>query len=327
MKSLIIFFISVMLSNALCAQDKHQKSLILMGSGFEITAYHNDTEVAWNAINAGIQEIERIEHLISSWDVDSQTSLINKSAGIQPVKVDQELYELIQRAIQISIVTDGAFDISYASMDRIWRFDGSMKTFPAHEKVAKAAQFINYRNIILNEVDSTVYLREQGMKIGFGALGKGYAAQRAKLKMQSLGIERGVVNASGDLFAWGGKGQPFGVVIADPKSKDNALCKLSLTDGAIVTSGNYEKYVLFNGKRYAHIIDPRTGYPTVGIKSVTIAADNPELADALSTTVFVLGVKDGLTLIGQLPGVECLIVDDQNQIHLSNGMKFEKEGI
>lgn len=303
-------------------EERHTKVVKLMGSRFEITAIHQNPQMAWNAINGAIDEISRIEKLISSWDPNSQTSEVNKQAGISPVKVDKELFDLIKRSIQISKITNGAFDISYASMDRIWKFDGTMESMPSSEEVRQAASKIDFRNIILDINERTVFLKEKGMKIGFGAIGKGYAAQKAKELMVNKGIVNGVVNASGDLIAWGHDvdGSNIEVAIADPKNKDKVLSWLVVDNGAVVTSGDYERYVMFNGMRFAHIIDPRTGYPTTGIKSVTIVTANPELADALSTSVFVLGVKEGLTLINQLPGVECLIITDQDELKFSQNL-------
>lgn len=321
---LIILMVVVQLQVLGQSLERHSKVVKLMGSRFEITAIHENPQVAWDAINAGIAEITRIEKLISSWDPNSQTSEVIRQAGIQPVEVDKELFDLINRALQISRITDGAFDISYASMDKIWKFDGSMTERPSAEVVANAASKIDYKNILLNSYNQTVFLKEKGMKIGFGAIGKGYAAQKAKEVMSGMGIRNGVVNASGDLIAWGKneKGELFQVGIADPKNKDQVLSWLNVENTSVVTSGDYERFVMFDKVRYAHIIDPRTGYPTTGIKSVTIITANPELADALSTSVFVLGVERGIAFVNQLPGVECLIITDQDQIKTSENLSL-----
>lgn len=326
--SLTISCLLIFSCAAMAQQDqKHQKTLLLMGSRFEVAAIHQDAQLAWDGINAAISEITRIEKLISSWDPNSQTSLINKNAGIKPVKVDKELFSLIQRAVQISNITGGAFDISYASMDRIWKFDGSMKSMPAAEVVEEASSKIGFQNIQLDPERGEVFLKNKGMKIGFGAIGKGYAAQKSKEKMVALGITNGVVNASGDLIAWGNdvNGEKFKVGIADPANKDRVLMRLNVDNASVVTSGDYERFVKFNGVRYSHIIDPRTGYPTTGIKSVSIICANPELADALSTSVFVLGVEQGLNLINQLDGVECLIITDTDEVKVSNRLEFNNK--
>ncbi len=309
------------------AQNKIEqtKVLLLMGSRFEVTAVADNESIAWNAINAGIEEITRIERLISSWDAHSQTSEINRQAGIQAVKVDKELFDLIFRAKKISTLTKGAFDISYASMDRIWKFDGSMTAMPSPEKVAQAKAKINWQNILLDRIQQTVFLKEKGMKIGFGAMGKGYAANRAKAIMEKTkGIQGGIVNAGGDLIAWGESNTPEGwaIKIADPKDKNKMIGSIQLQNQAIVTSGDYEKFVVFDSKRYAHIIDPRTGYPTTGIKSVTIISPDAELSDALATSVFVMGVIEGMALINKINGVEGLIVTDADELLTTENLKL-----
>ena len=304
---------------------EHKKVLKLMGTRFEIGAVAQNDTLAWAAIEAGIAEIERIEKLISSWDKDSQTSEINRNAGIQPVVVDQELYDLIFRALKVAKLTAGAFDISFASMDRIWKFDGSMTQMPSEAAVEKAALKIDWEKIMLNAEARTVFLLDKGMKIGFGGIGKGYAANQAKLLMSKMpGIMGGVVNAAGDLLAWGDRPseKEWVIKIADPLKKEDALGWLQINDAAVVTSGDYERYVEFGGKRYAHIIDPRTGYPTTGIKSVTVVCPYAEVADALATSIFVLGKEKGLQLVNQLKGVECLIVTDENDILTSTQLQL-----
>lgn len=304
---------------------EHKKVLKLMGTRFEIGAVAENDTLAWAAIEAGITEIERIEKLISSWDETSQTSAINRNAGIRPVQVDQELYDLIFRALKVAKLTEGAFDISFASMDRIWRFDGSMSQMPNPEEVKKAAAKINWEKVMLNPTERTVFLLDKGMKIGFGGIGKGYAANQAKLLMAKMpGIKGGVVNAAGDLLAWGDRPseKDWVIKIADPVKSADALGWLQINDGAVVTSGDYERYVEFAGKRYAHIIDPRTGYPTTGIKSVTVVCSYAEVADALATSIFVLGQQKGIQLVNQLKGVECLIVTDDNEILTSKHLQL-----
>lgn len=324
---LIIMVVYLTAYTVIGQAPKHNKVVKLMGTRFEITAIHEDAQNAWDGINSAIAEVTRVERLISSWDPNSQTSAINKNAGISPVEVDQELFDLITRSIHISKLTNGAFDISFASMDKIWKFDGSMMVMPSPFIVKNAAAKINFKNIVLDKENLTVYLKEKGMKIGFGAIGKGYAAQKAKEKMVDLGIQNGVVNASGDLIAWGKQenGNPFKVGIADPLNKAQMMSWLNIENGAIVTSGDYESFVIFDGKRYAHIIDPRTGYPTTGIKSVTIICPSPELADALATSVFILGTTEGLKLINQLKGIESLIITDDNEMITSNNLELSNK--
>jgi|TARA_R110002020_G_scaffold63136_1_gene168308 thiamine biosynthesis lipoprotein len=297
-----------------------------MGSRFEITVVANDSVEGSKAINLAIEEITRIEKLISSWDPNSQTSEINKNAGVQPVRVDSELFQLIERAIGISKITDGAFDISYASMDRIWKFDGSMKVMPSKEEIKASVAKVGFKNIILDKTNTTVFLKHEGMKIGFGAIGKGYAADKAKAMLISKGISAGIINASGDMNTWGKQpnGNTWKVAITNPMDKHKVFAVLPIKNGAVVTSGNYEKFVEFNGKRLTHIIDPRTGYPSSGLISVTVFAPKAELADALATSVFVMGKDVGLSRINQMPKIECVIIDDQGNIFTSDNIEIEK---
>lgn len=324
-----ILFAFFLTSNLIAQGDRvnHKRTLKLMGSRFDITVVAQDTITANNYIDLAVEEITRIERLISSWDPDSQTSLINKNAGIQPVKVDSELFNLIDRAKKISKLTNGAFDISYASMDRIWKFDGSMTQMPSEEEIKESVAKVGYENILLDTDAETVFLKNMGMKIGFGAIGKGYAADKAKALLMEKGVSGGIINASGDLTTWGKQydGKDWMVAITNPLNKSHVFSWLPIIDAAVVTSGNYEKYVEFDGKRYTHIIDPRTGYPSTGILSVSIFTKNAELADALSTSIFVMGVTTGLDFINQLNGVECVIVDDKNAIHTSHNIEFNKE--
>ena len=305
-------------------QKSHKKVLLLMGSRFEITAISEDETQAWKGINAAIEEIIRIEKLISSWDSNSQTSQVNQNAGIKSVKVDKELFDLIKRAKKISTLTNGAFDISYASMDKIWKFDGSVTTVPSENDIKDSVAKINFKDIILDETESTVFLKTEGMKIGFGAIGKGYAANRGMKIMKDLGIESGIVNAGGDLITWGkeANGSDWSIGVSNPKNKLKVLAWLTVGEMAVVTSGNYEKYIMINGERYSHIIDPRSGYPVHGLKSVTIICPDAELADALATSVFILGREKGIHLIDQLKGVEVMVVDDNDEITTSSNLKL-----
>ncbi|MDQ2178601.1 FAD:protein FMN transferase [Marinifilum sp. D714] len=326
MRRLLTMAFFLVLSLITYGQHKsHKKILLLMGSRFEITAVTKDAVRANAAIEAGINEIQRIEKLISSWDSDSQTSAIIRNAGIKPVQVDRELFNLIRRSKKISGLTHGAFDISYASMDKIWKFDGSMIQMPDSANVARSVSKINYKDIILVNENTSVFLKKKGMKIGFGAIGKGYAANKALEVMSKMGLDGALVNASGDLITWGKDedGKDWKIGISNPKEKDKIFSWLSIGETAVVTSGNYEKFVSFNGKRYSHIIDPRTGYPVSGLSSVTIICPNAELADALATSVFVLGAKSGLQLINKLNGVECILVTDNQEMLTSSNLKLE----
>ncbi|WP_421812594.1 FAD:protein FMN transferase [Flagellimonas sp.] len=302
-----------------------KRTLKLMGTRFEITVVAPNEEIGYINIDEAVSEIERVEKLISSWDKDSETTLINKNAGIKPVKVNRELLNLIERSIKISEITDGAFDITYASMDNIWKFDGTMDKVPTEAEIKNSVSKVGFKKIQLDAENQTVYLPEKGMKIGFGAIGKGYAADRAKELLVSKDVKGGIINASGDLTTWGTKvtGEKWLVGIANPLSKDKVFSWLPIIESSVATSGNYEKYIELDGKKYSHIIDPRTGYPTRGINSVSIFAKQAELCDALATAVFTMGRDVGLHMINQIDGVEAVVVDSENKVHKSSGIMFD----
>ena len=323
MKKFLVFSVLVLFGLGTYAQSTFVRTLKLMGCHFEITVVAKDQVEGDRYIDMAVAEITRIEKLISEWDPTTQTSLINQNAGIKPVKVDPELFSLIERSIQISKITDGAFDISFAAMDKIWKFDGSMTRMPEEDEIKQSVAKVGYKNIILNKEDGTVFLKFPGMKIGFGAIGKGYSADKSKALLMGKGVVAGMVNASGDLNCWGKKpdGSPWLVGITNPVNKDKVFSWFPIENSAVVTSGSYENFVVFNGTRYTHIIDPRTGYPAHGLASVTIFAPNAELADALATSVFVLGTETGLNFVSQLRGVECVLVDDNGKIYYSKGIE------
>lgn len=311
------------------AQEKYttaHRTVRLMGNRFDFTIVAKHDSIAKRYIDLAIAEVQRIEKLISSWDSYSETSKINSNAGVQAVQVSEELFKLIERSLQISKVTDGAFDISYAAMDTIWRFNVAMDYAPTTKQIDRSVAHVGYKNIVLNTEEQTVYLPQKGMKIAFGAIGKGYAADKVKSLLQAKGVVGGIINASGDLTTWGTQvsGKKWMVGITNPLDKEKIFSWLPVVESSVATSGNYEKYILFKGDKYSHIIDPRTGWPSKGVNSVTVFAKKAELCDALATSVFVMGVETGLSVINQLAGVEVIIVDENNKIHKSNGIVLQK---
>jgi thiamine biosynthesis lipoprotein len=322
----ILFIVFLFTTVLATSQITHKRKLFMLGSPFEVTAVAKDTIKANEYIDLAVAEVKRIENLISDWIPTTQISEINRNAGIKPVKVDTEVFELVERAIKISQITNGAFDISYASMDKIWKFDGSMKVMPTEEAIKKSVAKIGYKNIILNPKEHTIFLKLEGMKLGLGGIGQGYIADKVKDLLFSKGCVSGIINVSGDINAWGKQpdGKPWTVGIVNPLNKNKIFATFPIEDSAVETSGSYEKYVIFNGIRYSHIIDPRTGYPAKGVVSVSVFAKQTEIADALATGIFVLGVEVGLDLVNQIKGIECIIVDDKGKIHSSNGIDIKK---
>ena len=302
-----------------------RKSLKLMGNQFEFSVVADDERWAQACIEEAITEIQRIEKLLTTFSDSSQTNQINEKAGIAPVKVDQEVFDLIERSLRISALTQGAFDITYGSIDKsLWNFDQSMISLPDERTAKKMVRLINFRNVILDKQHRTVFLKERAMRIGFGGIGKGYAADRAKAVMKKSGVKDGIVNAAGDLTVWGRQpnGDGWTIGIADPRKKHLPFASLQLTDISVATSGNYEKFAIIDGVKYSHTIDPKTGYPVRGIKSVTIIAGSAEIADAMATPVMVMGIKAGLHLIDQIKGIACIIIDDNDTIYTSKNINL-----
>ena len=294
-----------------------QRNELLMGNRFDLGVVGDDEVKANQALEKSIIEIKRIEALLSTYQANSQINQVNSNAGISPVKVDEEVFNLVERAQRISELTQGAFDLSYGSLDKsLWNFDQNMKQLPSKELAKNAVHLINFKNILLDRANETIFLAKKGMRIGFGGIGKGYAADQAKKVLVGLGFTDGIVNASGDMCAWGKRadGEDWTVGISNPDFPKDILSEFSLNDSAVATSGNYEKFVLIDGQKYSHTIHPKTGFPIQGIKSVTVFAPFAELADALTTPIAVMGVEVGLHLMNQMKGVACIIIDDANQV-------------
>ena len=297
-----------------------------MGNNFTISVVDEDESVAQTHIQTAIDEIRRIEQLFTTFKCDSQTNLINDNAGLQPVMVDKEVYDLIERSIAISKITQGAFDISYGSIDKsLWNFDKTMTKLPSVEEAKKIVHLINYQNIVLNPANHSVFLKEKGMRIGFGGIGKGYAAEMVKRLLIKNGVQSGIINASGDLTTWGNQpdGKPWTIGIADPDRPQAAFSYIKISNKAVATSDNYEKFILIDGKKYSHTIDPKTGLPISGIKSVTVISNNAELADAMATPIAVMGINAGLYLINQMPDLYCIIIDDHNKVYTSKNIHLK----
>ncbi len=317
--------ISLALARSKIVTKAHHHSILLMGCHFVITSVHQNPNIAWGGIRAAVTEISRIESLISSWSEDSETHEININAGIRPVRVNAELFNLIERSIKVSKLTSGAFDISGTLSRDYWAFDGSHHKMLAQEKIIQLRQLIDFRKIVLDLDHQTIFLKDKGMKIGFGGIAKGYAAYRAQEVMKTIGVDSGLINASGDLVFWGnppGK-QRWEINIPDPRNRESSILNIGLPFGSVVTSGSYENFTIIDGKRYSHIVDPRTALPVTNLKSVSVISPNPELADALATAVSVMGAKDGFALINKLKGIECIAIDEEDKLHFSHNLQTE----
>lgn len=318
------FFLFLIIGFSTQAQVLRKRTTMLMGGRFDISIVAQDSLLAEKNIDTIIAEISRIEFLISDWKPTSQVSEVNQNAGIRPVKVDREVLKLTQRALYFSEITQGGFDISFAAMEKIWKFDGSMTTLPTAEAIKKSVEKVGYKNIVIDTLQSTIFLKLKGMKIGFGALGEGYATDKCRAMMLAKGIQAGIINASGDMSTWGTQPnkKPWNIGITNPFKTNKLVTTIALKNGAVTTSGSYQKFVILNGKRYSHIINPATGYPATGLCSVTVVGPNAEMANGFSTSLMVLGQKKGLELLKKFPDYSCIMITDRGKIVKSGKRNF-----
>ncbi len=273
------------------------------------------------AAEAVFAEFDRIDRSMSEWKTGSQLSAVNAGAGLRAVEVDQELFDLLSRALALSRLTDGAFDPTFASMWGLWTFgDDGVRRPPAREEVERRRPLIDWRKVTLDPARRTVFLHTAGMKLGLGGIAKGYATDRAAALLRARGVESFLIKAGGELFAAGTKGgRPWRVGLRDPRG-EGSFAVIDLSDRAFDTSGDYERFFMADGVRYHHIIDPASGYPATASRSATVLAEDATTADALSTALFVMGPERGMALVESLPGVEAVIVGADNQVVLSTGL-------
>ncbi|MFQ5579469.1 MAG: FAD:protein FMN transferase [Nitrospiria bacterium] len=291
----------------------------LMGTRVVIKAFGYDQNRIDQAIRAGFSEVVRLEKMMSNYIPTSELSRINQNAGKAPVPVSRELFNLIRKAVDYSKLTEGAFDLSFASVGKLWSF--RKEIVPSPKAVQERIHLVDYKKIRLEEKTSSIFLTHRGMEIGPGGIGKGYAMDRTMAVLKDYGINNAMVMAGGDTLIRGKKGnKAWQVGLRDPNKQHGILAVLPLEDQAISTSGDYERFFMKDGVRYHHILDTRTGFPAMLCRSVTILAPDATTSDALSTSVFVLGPEKGLALIEGLDKVEAIIIDPQGRIHLSSGL-------
>lgn len=302
-----------------------RRKALLMGSAFEFSLVAEDEDRARRMLDLCIAETQRLEALLSEWQSGSEVSEVNRMAGSGAVKVSEEFYELTKRSLQISSLTQGAFDISFRGVS-LWDFKGEeLEDWPDSALIERQLSTVGYERIRLMGSDS-IFLTDSNMAIGFGAIGKGYVADHLRKILLDSGITAGVINASGDLTTWGYRpdGTEWKVGISNPNLPENISFGLPLSNRCIATSGSYEKYFTFEGVRYAHIIDPRTGIPVSDKKSVSVISKSAELSDALATAFFVLDTEIALDLAEQLPGVSCIIIDKNDQVFTSADIRLNQ---
>jgi len=297
---------------------------MLMGTVVEITIMDGDASRYEKASESAFGEIARLEKVFSNYDANSEVSSISRHAG-EAVKVSEDVITVVKAALRVAWLSDGAFDPTIGAVAGLWGFSGEKKYIPHTREVARLLPLVNYKNVVVDERAGTIRLMKKHMSLNLGGVAKGFIVERAGKKLREFGVTKAIIKAGGDMFLIsdnkGFNKSNFIIGIQDPREKLKIIGEAFSRHGAVTTSGDYERFFMSGGKRYAHILDPGTGYPARRSRSATIVADDPTLADALSTAVFVMGPKKGLALIESLDGVECVIVGRDGVIHNSTGFK------
>jgi thiamine biosynthesis lipoprotein len=304
---------------AVGSAEWHGRAIDLMGTRVSVELWHEDAAAAERLVAGVLDEYRRIDRSMSTYRTDSEISLLNARAGESAVRVGDELLGLIERALELSAASGGAFDISYESVGYLYDFRARERPNDAAIEAGLAA--IDYRRIVLDSTDRTIRFTAPGMRINLGGIAKGYAVERGAAMLETAGVEHALLNAGGDTRVIGDRrGQPWVVGIRHPRVADEVVTRLPLVDEAISTSGDYERFFEENGRRYHHILNPATGRPAEGILSTTVIGPDATLTDGLSTALFVLGVEGGLALIETFPGYDAVIVDSTGKLSYSSGL-------
>lgn len=319
------FFIALLLSVACTSQAEwFSDDAPIMGTQISVTLWHTDAKAAGLAIQSVMTEMERINQLLSPYLDTSELSRVNRLASVSPQPISAEFYRLIEHSLLISDRSQGAFDITFASVG--WHYDYRAKKQPEQAQIEALLPAINYHLVVLNSEHHTVFFKHKDVRIDLGGIAKGYAVDQAVSLLREQGIEHASVSAGGDSYILGDRhGRPWVVGVKNPRATgpdSQAAIRLPLTNTAVSTSGDYERFFLdeSSGERVHHILNPKTGKSVSEVMSVTILAPRGLDSDPLSTTVFVLGVKKGLELVNSLQGVDGIIIDRQGKVHYSTGL-------
>jgi thiamine biosynthesis lipoprotein len=292
----------------------------IMGTRIYVQLWAEDATKGNEAIDAVMAEMRRIDELMSHYKPESELSQINERANREPVQVDQELFELIKLSTHYSQITEGAFDITYASVGYL--YDYPKHVHPTEAQIKSALPGVNWRNMLLDEAQHTVRFEHPGMRIDLGGIGKGYAVDRGVAILKARGIDHAVVTAGGDTRIVGDHmGRPWLVAIRHPDNPQKVVTRIPLSDAAMSTSGDYERYFDEDGVRYHHIIDPHTGHSASKVRSATIIAPTATQTDGMSKTAFVLGPEKALEIINRMPEYDAVFVTPQGKVLYSNGLR------
>jgi len=291
-----------------------------MGTEISVYLWHDDPQQARQAVAAIFSEVARLDRLMSTYIEDSRMSEINRLAATRPVVAGDELFNLIQRSLDISVLTDGAFDITYDSVGQHYDFREHLR--PDKSTIAEELPLIDYHFVILDRAEGTVRFEHDGVRINLGGIAKGYAVERGIAVAKKFGVSHARVTAGGDTRLLGDRrGVPWMVGVQNPRDENDVAVTIPLDNEAISTSGDYERYFEEDGERFHHIIVPSTGTPAGEVHSATVIGPDAVITDALSTSVFIMGVDQGLRLISTLPDYEGIVIDAEGQMYYSSGLQ------
>lgn len=298
----------------------------MMGSAFELMVADDQEDFAQLMLEEGLNEIRRIENLLSEFLPASATSAINHYQGNSPLAIDPECFALIERCLGISRLTEGCFDITVSPLKKLYSFRNEAFTMPSRKLINETLEKVGFQKIELHKESNSISFSHPGVQVSFSAIGKGYASDRVKQLWLNKGVKSGYINASGDLNAFGSRhdGSPWKIGIANPVDKHQVLMQIPLHNASAATSGDYEQHFIYRNTRYSHNLNPLTGMPLTGIQSVTVFSPKAELSDALATAVYVKGIDKGMSFINHLPHTHCIMIDDKQQVHFSNNLVYEE---
>lgn len=322
MKRFLVFAMTVFVLASGCTRLKTvQKTETIMGTEITITVVARSVEEGESAIEAGMAELRRLDAMMSLYKDTSEITQVNLAAGKHPVKVSPEMIEVVEDARKISELSGGVFDVTVGPLVVLWQMRLKEGAVPSDEEIARIKPLVNYRNIVVDRKSSTIFLKKAGMIMDYGGM-KGYTADRVKDLLKRRGINDAVIAVAGDIWVLGHRddGKPWRIGVQHPRKPDKVLTVLDLSDKYISTSGDYERFVIREKKHYHHIIDPRTGKPSKGVISATLVGDKGAVIDPLAKVPFILGPEEGLKIVKKL-GAEAIIVDDQEKVYTTDGIK------
>jgi thiamine biosynthesis lipoprotein len=320
-RSLLIVLAGLVLTTACARQRTVQKSETIMGTEVTITVVARSAADGDAAIDAGMAELRRLDAMMSLYKDTSEITAVNLAAGKHPVKVSPEMIEVVEDAAVISKLSKGVFDLTIGPLVVLWQMRLKEGRIPTDAEIARIKPLVNYRNIVVDKKASTIYLKKAGMIMDFGGM-KGYAADRVAAIFKKRGIANAVIAVAGDIWVLGHRddGKPWRIGVQHPREHDKVLAVLDLSDKYVSTSGDYERFVIREKKRYHHIIDPRTGKPSKGVISATLVGDKGAFIDPLTKVPFILGPEEGLKIVRKL-GAQAIIVDDRGKVYMTDGIK------